>query len=143
MLLTTQEKNKIMAKKRCMEGNSSHTVALFDIQNTKMCSLAKNMGVIIEEEDFDTFDMLKELKIARSNLYDKQQSNKQNEQSDIIEISEDEGETLLIEWYREASSESEDFLLSISEKKNANKGRKKKVKISDSEGIKVPLNVRK
>ena len=88
------------------------------------------MGVIIEEDDFDTFDMLKELEIARANLYDKQQSNKQNEQSDIIEISEDEGETLLIEWYREGSSESEDFQLSISEKKNANKGRKKKVKIS-------------
>jgi len=67
------------------------------------------MGVIIEEDDFDTFDMLKELEIARSNMYDKQQSNKQNEQSDIIEISEDEGETLLIEWYREGSSESEDF----------------------------------
>lgn len=48
------------------------------------------MGVVIEEEDFDTYDMLKELELARTNLYDKQQGNKQNIQYDITKISNKE-----------------------------------------------------
>ena len=117
------------------------------------------MGVIIEEEDLDTFDMLKELEIARANLYDKQQSSMQNDQNKKGDISADNNETLLIEWHHEEPSESEDFLLAISNSRDTRTGRKKKVKISpsgkkqdqedfglpilNSEGIKVPLNVRK
>ena len=126
ILLSTQEKNEIMAKKRCMEGNISNITTLSTFQNSEICSLAKNMGIVIEEEDFDTFDTLKDLEMARANLYHKQQSNKPKKQPDVIEISEDEDETLLIEWHHEGSSESEDYLSTISVKKNTNKGRKKK-----------------
>lgn len=126
ILLTTQDRNEIMAKKRCLKGNSSISVALSGINNFKMCSIAKQMGVVIEEEDFDTFE---ELELARADLYDKQQCNKQKTQ--VIELDDSDsnddnaksGKNLRIEWHHEDSSELEDFLLSISDKKNCRKGK--------------------
>lgn len=45
-----------MAQKRCMEGNSVHPTSLTNLDNNSMCSLAKNMGVVIEDDDFETFE---------------------------------------------------------------------------------------
>ena len=77
----------------------------------------------------------------------------------VIELTESDefGDTLLIEWQKDESSKSEDFIKSLSVKKR--NGNRKKVKftprgkkqdqedlglqILDSVGIKVPLNARK
>ena len=45
ILLTTQEKNENIAKKRCMEGNSVHPTSLNNLDNNSMCSLAKKIWV--------------------------------------------------------------------------------------------------
>lgn len=70
--LTTQEKNEDMAKKRNLEGNRKTTHALADVENIVLHSLAKDMGVLVVDNDFASFDMLKELERARNCLHSKQ-----------------------------------------------------------------------
>jgi hypothetical protein len=75
VLLTTMEKNDAMARKRNLEGNSKIPRNLSDVDNSILNSLAKNMGVVIQNENFATFDVLKDLESARNCLYAKQQKN--------------------------------------------------------------------
>jgi len=126
--LTTQAKNENMAKKRCMEGNTSHPSSLADIDNNSMCVLAKNMGVVIENDEFDTFDIVKKLELARANLYDKQHNSKNLVPTTDLTKNDEFGDTLLIEWHRDESSESDDFIKSLSVKKKT--GTSKKVKFA-------------
>lgn len=70
--ITTQEKIDAAAKKRCLEGNPSKPTVLADVSNDHLIDLAKNMGIIVNDENFATFDMIKEIETARHCLYDKQ-----------------------------------------------------------------------
>ena len=79
--------------------------------------IIKNMGVVIVEDDFDTFVVVKELELARDNLYEKQHINKQSDQNDENVDTDDHEETLMIEWHQDEFSESEDFIKSLSEKR--------------------------
>jgi hypothetical protein len=129
--LTTQERNEIMAQKRCLEGNSTHAVSFSELSNNDMCSIAKNMGVVISEDDFDTFDVVKELELARANLYEKQHINKQTDQNDETVDNDDHEETLIIEWHQDESSESEDFIKSLL-------GKRKKISKVETRKLKSP-----
>lgn len=66
--LTTMDKNVAMSKKCNLEGNSKKTYALADIDNHVLNNLAKDMGVLVKDSNFDSFDMLKELENARNCL---------------------------------------------------------------------------
>lgn len=55
-----------------MEGNTNRPTTLSDMDNNAMCTVAKNVGVIVEEDAFETFDIVKELELARANVYEKQ-----------------------------------------------------------------------
>jgi len=67
------EKNESMAKKRFLKGNNSHYNLFFVLPTEEITNLTYDMGVIIEQDDFDTLDLLKDLETARHyNLYTKQ-----------------------------------------------------------------------
>jgi hypothetical protein len=75
------------------------------------------MGVVIENDDFDIFDLLKDLETMRHNLYNKQKQNNQDSQTHLVESAEGDNTILLVEWVQEESSEAEDFILVESRKK--------------------------
>ena len=66
------EKNDKMAKKRIFEANNSHSNLLFALPMEEITNFTYDMGVIIEKNGFDTFDLLKDLETVRHNLYTKQ-----------------------------------------------------------------------
>jgi hypothetical protein len=71
--LTTMEKNEAYAKKRCLEGTTDTSHSLSGIDNVQLNDLAKNMGVVIHDPKFATFDILKDLEAARNCLFNKHQ----------------------------------------------------------------------
>jgi hypothetical protein len=56
-----------------------------------------DMGISIEENDFDTFDLLKNLEIARNELYQKQVSKNSSSQPETGETVDKDDEVLCIE----------------------------------------------
>lgn len=73
--LTTMEKNQKMAKKRNLEGNPSCSNSFSTLPIEEIAKVSTDMGVVVEESDFDTFDLLKDLEKARGDLYKKQSEN--------------------------------------------------------------------
>lgn len=67
--MTTSEINERMAKKRNLEGNNTSTNSFAGLSIEEVNCLANKMGVIFELGNFNYFDMLKDLEIARNNLY--------------------------------------------------------------------------
>jgi hypothetical protein len=70
--LTTNEKSEAMAKNRNLEGNSKLPRNLSNVDNLNLNIIAKNMGVVVQKDNFATFDLLKDLESARNCLYSKQ-----------------------------------------------------------------------
>ena len=88
--LTTMEKNETLAKKRSLEGTIKPSQSLSDIDNAELNNLAKCMGVLVHENNFATFDMLKDLESARNCLYAKHQKQTVSEKpSEIVEFAVD------------------------------------------------------
>jgi len=85
--MTTQEKNEFIAKKRNLEGTSISTSMFSDLSHSSMHNLSKQMGVVIEDDNGNSFDLLKEIETVRFNLFNKQQRAKTNVQ--IKEITDD------------------------------------------------------
>lgn len=75
------------------------------------------MGVNIDENDFDTFDLLKNLEKARDDLYKKQSVTSDIPQTESVEVSNPVNSILALEWMQEESSETDDFILVESRKK--------------------------
>jgi hypothetical protein len=67
--LTTMERNEAMAKKRNLEGIIKRPGTIAEIDNQVLHVLAKDMGVLVKDSNFDSFDMLKELENARNCLH--------------------------------------------------------------------------
>lgn len=72
IMLSTQEKNEAMTKKRSLEGNYTSQKKFSDMSIPVMHDTAKKMGVVIANNKFDTFNVIKDLEIARKNLSVKQ-----------------------------------------------------------------------
>jgi len=70
--ITTQEKMEAMAKKRCLEGNPNKTSTLNDVSSDQLHSIAKNMGVIVADDNFAIINLIKDIETARNYLYSKQ-----------------------------------------------------------------------
>lgn len=72
ILLTTEEKNMKMGRKRNLEGtnlNSENSFAV--LSDNDIMHLSRDMGVILEDSNFTAIDLIKDLEIARHSLRDK------------------------------------------------------------------------
>jgi len=84
---------------------------LSDIDNAELNNLAKCMGVLVHENNFATFDMLKDLESARNCLYAKHQKQTVSEKpSEIVECAVDK-DILTIEEIDEEESKLEEFVI--------------------------------
>lgn len=70
--LSTMEKNAKMAMKINLEGNSSCSNSFAALPIEDIVSMSHSMGVNIENDSFETFNLLKNLEQARGDLYKKQ-----------------------------------------------------------------------
>lgn len=66
--VTTKQKNEAYAKKRSLEGNTRTSCSFSSLENVHLNDLAKNMGVMIPDNNFATFDIIKDLENARNCL---------------------------------------------------------------------------
>lgn len=102
--LTTMEKNEIMAKKRSLEGNNNKTLTISETEITTLENLAKDMGVITANNDFAALNLVKDLEVARHNLFLKNQSMQENKESFVSkECMPDMNEVIVIEEDTESS----------------------------------------
>jgi len=79
--------------------------------------ISANMGVNINHDDFETFELIRDLEKARDDLYMKQCENNKTYQTETVEIVGNNSNLLKLEWLNEESSEPEDFLLVESRKR--------------------------
>jgi len=127
--LTTMEKNEALAKKRSLEGNSNKSHTLASIDNNMLNDLAKNMGVLINDTEFSTFDMLKELETIRNCLHLKlTNQSKLNSCVEIVEFVPDENQAKSIDSCEEESEVEE--MLSQQSKEKCKFGKKKRFSFS-------------
>jgi hypothetical protein len=83
----------------------------------EIVTISADMGVIINHDDFDTFNLLKDLEQARDNLYSKQCELKKSSQTESVENESNNVTSLELEWLQDKNSEIEDFILVESRKK--------------------------
>jgi len=60
-----------MARKRNLEGNHSNAVMFSDLPIENIKNLSSNIGIAAHQISFGTFDMLRDLEIARKFLHTK------------------------------------------------------------------------
>ena len=82
--VTTKEKNERMAKKRNLEGNPLATNMFSDLPVESIKCLSADMGIAVDNINFGTFNMLKDLEIARHNLHIKHTKPVVNEQDEEV-----------------------------------------------------------
>jgi len=115
--MSTMEKNQKMAQKRNLEGNPSTKYNSFSVLPIEeLVHVTADMGVALDENDFDMFNLLKDLEKARSDLYQKQTEKLSESQTESVEIMQTDKNTLALEWMQDESSE-DDFILVESRKK--------------------------
>lgn len=86
------------------------------------------MGIVVSSDDFDTFNLLKDLEKARDDLYQTHNTKPMGPQTELVEAAHGNNENLAIDWLNDESSEADDFILVESrEKKRENR---KSLKIS-------------
>jgi hypothetical protein len=98
IIMTTQEKNDIMAKKRNLEGNTSSKFTISELSHNSMHDMSKKMGVIVDNSTSNSFDLLKEIENARLNLFNEQQKAKTNVQITEVSMENECSEQLQLEW---------------------------------------------
>jgi hypothetical protein len=119
-----------MAKKGNLEGNPSSFNYFSVLPIEEMVNVTSNMGIDLNENDFDTFNLLKDLEKARDDLYYKQINKASDPQTESVEDMQANKASLVLEWIQEESSETDEFILVESRKKK--KENRKNVKISPS-----------
>lgn len=107
-----------MAKKRNLEGNSTNHNMFSALSNTELADLSTNLGACIDNADFATFDLLKELECARKELYSKQLETNNAPQSETVGGIVREGSPLPSDWIQEENSDPEEFILVLSKKRD-------------------------
>jgi hypothetical protein len=107
-----------MPQKRNLEGTNLSSLNSFSIlNNAEILNLAGNMGIIIEREQFETVEIMKDLELARHSLDKVKMCEIKNPNEGVIPISEIQGsEILALEWLEE-DEEADDFTLVESKKK--------------------------
>lgn len=55
------EKNERRAMKRNLEGNSKNSNSFASLSNDEVVYLSTNMGISFSKDDFDTFNLIKDL----------------------------------------------------------------------------------
>lgn len=124
---STQEKVEMMAKKRNLEGTTKSQSMFSELSHYAFSCISKKMGIQLNDGNDKSFDILKELEIARANLFQKQ--NQLNSKVIIEEINEeDEDTTLQLEWVHEESSDPDESFFAQSRKKK--KGTRKANRIT-------------
>ena len=123
--LTTMEKLERAGTKRNLEGNSSKSNSFAVLSMDEMILVTSGMGVIMENDDFDTFNLLNDLEHARNDLFQKQFEQKQTSQTEPVEMNQVKNSTLQLEWLQKESSEPEEFIL-VESRKKKRQNRKKK-----------------
>ena len=116
-MLNTMEKVEKRAQKANLAGNSSNYNSFSVLPNEDIAAITSCMGIVVEEEDFDTFNVIKDLEKVRDDLYHKQLCKNKNPQTESVEGDHEESDVLAIEWHKDESSEIEDFILVESRKK--------------------------
>jgi hypothetical protein len=114
--MTTMEKTDRMVQKRNLEGNSKKPVPISVLPVDEIMNISANMGVTINSENFDTFDLIKDLARARDDLYSKQVENKLKSQTESVEISKNHVGLPELEWLETETYEPEDLILVESRK---------------------------
>lgn len=72
IMLTIEDKTKIMSKKRNLEGTNLTSQNSFSIlEDCEIIQLSKNMGIDLGDSNFAAIDLIKDLEIARHCLADK------------------------------------------------------------------------
>lgn len=138
-MLTTQEKTERMAKKRNLEGNTSNQNMFSTLANDVIAELSASMGINPDNNDYATFDLLKDLECARQELYSKEMKKNQNTQAETVGGLEEPNSPLLLEWLQDESSDAEDFTLVLSKKK-ARAQKKLKIASNSKNGSKTQEN---
>lgn len=70
----------------------------FVLPTDDIVELTSNMGVELGKDDFETFDLLKDLECAIYNLFNKQKENSQVTQTESVGNPKDSKSPLPIEW---------------------------------------------
>jgi hypothetical protein len=86
--------------------NSFSVLPVEEIAHVTSC-----MGIIVEDDNFATFNLIKDLEKARDDLYQKQVVMNQKPQTESVEECQENNENLAIEWLNEESSKTGDFIL--------------------------------
>jgi len=124
----TMNKVTKMTQKQNLEGNSKNKNSFSLLPIEEIVTISADMGVIINHDDFDTFNLLKDLEQARGDLYSKQCKLKKSSQTESVENESNNVAPLELEWLQDENSEIEDFILVESRKKKRDK--RKNLKIS-------------
>jgi hypothetical protein len=114
--LTIQEKIEKAGAAKNLEGTIKNSNLFAILEIVELNDIASKMGVCIDSEDFDTFNLITNLENARNDLYLKQIENKKQSQTETVEV-EEPVETFLDNGYKDESSGTEGFILAHSRKK--------------------------
>jgi len=85
-VLTTMEKIEKAGAKKNLEGNSTTTNSFSILSVDDIIHTTTDMGILVDSNNFDTFDLINELENARNDLYHKQIEQKKKSQTDTVEI---------------------------------------------------------
>ena len=83
--LNIMEKVEKRAQKANLEGNSSNNNSFSVLPNEVIGAITSCMGIVVEEDDFDTFNLSKDLEKTRDDLYHKQICQNKNPQTQSVE----------------------------------------------------------
>jgi hypothetical protein len=125
-----------MTQKKNLEGNYLNLKNSFAVlSNDELVSRSKKMGVKVDDNELEKFDVLKDLEMARANLNEKinNQAENQNKDTDSCPPLE---EMRFIEW-KSDSSEEEDFQIVSS--RRSKKKRKNKNTQNNKKSKKMPI----
>jgi hypothetical protein len=118
--LTNLEEMERNVQDASLEGIYSNHNSFSILLDDDISHITSCMGIVVEENNFDTYNLIRDLEKARDDLYQKQIVKNQKPQTDSIEGGLEEDAQLAIEWINE-SSESEDFILVESRRKKREK----------------------
>jgi hypothetical protein len=103
-------------KKRSLEGNTVQTSNAFSaLADNEVVDRSNSMGVVLNDTNFESINILKDLETARFALNKKLQDNlnQVNPEPSVVEVNqkEDDCEQNLLHWIEEDNSDIEDFIL--------------------------------
>lgn len=91
IMLTTEEKNLRMGKKRNLEGTNLNTANSFSaLSDNVILHISAGMGITLDDSNFTAIDLLKDLEIARHTLIEKQKAPEPIIEETSIDVEEEE-----------------------------------------------------